>query len=346
MRGVCALAVLLFAHLVFWSDLAHKDVPSSLLVVGRALIFVFQKHGELNPFVLAFIVLSGYCIHRNGLRSSSGLKVFLIRRFFRIVPVFFLATILGVYLFGVSSNINGGLASALTGTSEIKGECLAAKLLLIPALFPIAHPCDFLGNAPSLTVMVELALYIFYALVFWKIPEYWLRVLLVISIVVGIFVASNNTKYPTAYNWWQNSSALAFLPYWWVGAVSIVPNYRKLFKARWALVFCSWLILSVFSVFYESAVAAELRKLVFAILIASVVIKLDEAVVWKNPLSMLGRAGYSLYAIHAPVSVFFLVSGYGWLQTLLLTILCGIGCYFILERPVDIFGKRLAFNSA
>lgn len=341
MRSVCALAVLLFAHLIFWSDLVHQDVPSNLLVVGRALIFIFQKHGELNPFVLAFIVLSGYCIHRNGLRSRVGIKQFLIRRFFRIVPVFFLATVLGIYLFGVSLNVDARLASILTGTSEIKGECLAAKLLLIPALLPVAHPCDFLGNAPSLTVMVELVLYIFYALIFWRVSRYWLEGILIISVVAGIVFSANNTKYPILYNWWQNSSALAFLPYWWAGAAAIVPSYRKLIKKHSIGIFCTWVILSFFANLADSAVAAELRKFVFAILIAGLVIRLDEASIPVNPLSMLGRTGYSLYAIHAPLCVIFLLWGFGWWQTLIVTVVCGIGCYLMFERPFDKFGRKI-----
>lgn len=341
MRGVCAVAVLLFAHLIFWSDLVHQDVPPSLLVVGRVLILIFQKHGELNPFVLAFIVLSGYCIHRNGLRPGSGLKKFLIRRIFRIVPVFLLATVLGIYLFGVSVNIDARLASILTGTSEIKGECLAAKLLLIPALLPVAHPCDFLGNAPSLTVMVELVLYIFYALIFWKTSRYWLEGLLIISVIVGFVLSVNNTRYPILYNWWQNSSALAFLPYWWAGAAAIVPSYRKLMKKYLIGIFFIWVILSFIANLADSSIAAELRKLVFAILIAGLVIRLDESSIPVNPLSMLGRAGYSLYAIHAPLCVMLLLWGFGWLQTLIVTIVCGIGCYLMFERPFDKFGRKI-----
>ncbi len=45
--------------------------------------------------------------------------------------------------------------------------CVAAKLTTLAAYFPIAHPCDFLGNAPLLTVMVEIALYAFYGLALW-----------------------------------------------------------------------------------------------------------------------------------------------------------------------------------
>jgi peptidoglycan/LPS O-acetylase OafA/YrhL len=341
MRGVCALAVLLFAHIIFWSDVVHQDVPPNLLSVGRALIFIFQKHGELNPFVLAFVVLSGYCIHRNGLRSRAGIRQFLIRRFFRIVPVFFLATILGIYLFGVSINVDARLAIILTGTSEIKGECLAAKLLLIPALLPVAHPCDFLGNAPSLTVMAELVLYIFYALLFWKTSHYWLQSVLIISLIVGIIVSANNIKYPILYNWWQNSSALAFLPYWWAGAAAIVPDYRKLIKKNSIRIFCAWLIFSFIANIADSAIAAELRKIVFAILIAGLIIRLEETSIPVNPLSMLGRVGYSLYAIHAPLCVMFLLWGLGWWQTLFVTVVCGIGCYLMFERPFDKFGRKI-----
>ena len=101
LRGIFSIYVLLFAHVAFWADAVQGkgSVPSWLTSISNFMVWLFQSRFELNPAVLGFIVLSGFCIHRNGLRSRIGLGSFAIRRAFRILPVFWLASIFGIVMF-------------------------------------------------------------------------------------------------------------------------------------------------------------------------------------------------------------------------------------------------------
>jgi peptidoglycan/LPS O-acetylase OafA/YrhL len=165
-RAVFALWVML-AHLTSWTAVAQGPdaVPSWLDSAMSLLGFLFQKHSELNPAVLGFIVLSGYCIHRNGLRAkdSRALTIYAIKRCFRIIPVFYIGIIAGLIGFLVAGRHSASLAIQLSGTREITLLCVVAKTLAVTAIFPGFHYCAFLGNAPLITVVVEIVLYIGYA---------------------------------------------------------------------------------------------------------------------------------------------------------------------------------------
>lgn len=107
---------------------------------GRAPDYLFQSNGQTHPAVIGFIVLSGYCIHRGGFRQSGGsARAYVIRRFFRIGPVYALASILGVAAFFASRRLNVQLAVAFTGTSEISIGRIAAKFSGISAFVPTLH---------------------------------------------------------------------------------------------------------------------------------------------------------------------------------------------------------------
>lgn len=69
LRGALALYVL-FGHLLPWA-LYTTHTSTAFTQVNAWLIRVFQGHGETDPAVLGFIVLSGYYIHRNGLRADN-----------------------------------------------------------------------------------------------------------------------------------------------------------------------------------------------------------------------------------------------------------------------------------
>jgi peptidoglycan/LPS O-acetylase OafA/YrhL len=344
LRGWFSLQVLIFAHVIFWAGYAQGPtaVARPARLVAGALITAFQGHAELNPAVLAFIVMSGYCIHRNGLRPEKSLGPYSIRRIFRIVPIFVLATVLGVVFFYLSSVIDPKVTIALNGTPNIPPLCVAAKLTAVASLWPLAHPCDFAGNAPLLTVMVEIGLYAFYGLTFAIANDYLVYAGCIASVAAGVVIAALNLRYPLLYNWWQNSSLLAFLPYWWIGAAIIVPAIRTTLKRWWPALLLAWTILTAGSYLESTGVIAEVRKLVFAGLIAVLIDVIDRLEVTANPLSHIGRAGYSIYAIHAPVSIYLILIGIPWWGVVTLVVAVGLAVYFTFERPLDRVGRYIA----
>jgi len=124
------------------------------------LVRLFQGHGETHPAVLAFIVLSGYCIHRSGFRRGPADHAgYGIRRFFRIYPVYLAATLFGLVVVTLALGRWPALAYELSGTKEVDLRCVAAKLAGVSAFAPSLNLCTFQGNAPLHTVMVEMWLY-------------------------------------------------------------------------------------------------------------------------------------------------------------------------------------------
>jgi hypothetical protein len=258
------------------------------------------------------------------------------------MPSFLLGTVLGVSLFWISSGLDPASAKALTGTSDIQPLCVAFKVTALAALLPIAHPCDFLGNAPLLTVMAVIGLYVVYGLVVSLNNEALIYSISIVSAAAGLFIAALNLRYPLLYNWWQNSSLFAFLPYWWIGAAMAAPPARKML-ARWLpTLVLARVSLTVFSHLEQTAIAAELRKVTLAALVALLIVALEEAPIPSNPLSYIGKAGYSIYALHAPLCVLLLILGVSWWGVVSSAVAVGLLCYFAFERPLDRVGRRLA----
>ncbi|MGB7075880.1 MAG: hypothetical protein WBD53_01690, partial [Xanthobacteraceae bacterium] len=189
---------------------------------------------------------------------------------------------------------------------------------------------------------VEIALYAFYGLVLATGREAIVYFACGASIVAGIAIASANLTEPNLYNWWENSSLVAFIPYWWLGAAAVVPQVRSWLLRWWPGLIAAWLILTLASYPEPTAVAAEIRKLVLAGLVATLVIVVDRMAIAANPLSFVGKAGYSIYALHAPVVVALLILGVPWWAAALAAIAGGMISFFAFERPLDQRGRRIA----
>src|SRR4051794_519448 len=164
LRGLFASWVM-FSHLIPWSALAVGGGGAAVLM--DHLTTLFRPHGETHPAVLGFIVLSGYCIHRNGFRRDHlEVRPYAIRRWFRIVPVYVLGILCGALVVGVAlSTSKHEFVASVTGTPEISFGGLVWKLSTLPAVLPSVYFKAFQGNAPLATVAAEMWLYAVYALV-------------------------------------------------------------------------------------------------------------------------------------------------------------------------------------
>jgi peptidoglycan/LPS O-acetylase OafA/YrhL len=358
MRAVFALWVII-AHLVprTYKLQGPNAIPGWLYYFTDTIIDrLTQASNEVNPAVLGFIVLSGYCIHRNGLRSdhpAGATANFTIRRCFRILPVYWMACLLPLLTLPVAANLSMAATVAVNGAAAIDPACLVAKMLSLPAVIPSFHPdgCSSAGNGPLLTVTFEIWLYAVYAAVFTLFANRW-RDRTITTIASGCFllsiaIASLSTRYAVLYNWWQNSSVLGFLPYWWLGAALVIPSLQQWTKRYFVLISGCWIGLTVVILLggeFGSAIA-ELRKVFFSLGIGAIIARIESANVGEsNPLSSLGRAGYSLYAFHSPLLLPLVIAGFFWPLTLALIVAFGATTYFIVERPMIALGKWLARN--
>ncbi len=349
LRGILSIWVMV-AHLAIWAGVAGQQIPEVILGVMKTLGIFFQPVGETHPAVVGFIVLSGYCIHRNGARRDQFSTLsYGVRRAFRIMPTYLLASLVGaagfVYLAGV--DLNAG--RAITGTQQISMAGLLVKLLGISAFIPKLHYLSFQGNAPLTTVMVEIWLYVFYAIAI----RYLIRGLhdaMLWRIIAGVWcfgliMVCGHTEY---YSWWHNGSLIAFLPLWWLGAMAVHKSSNRIFLLSW-----KWMILCylLFTLLIESGIlhgalqflAVESRKMVLAVLFAQLIVFIDNArcrlIDWG---AKIGQASYSIYAYHAPVLAVALLLTLPWWLVPWLVLAMAIGVYLTFELPLTAAGRKLA----
>jgi peptidoglycan/LPS O-acetylase OafA/YrhL len=324
-----------FGHVLPWA--LYINGTSTVFTDANAwVIRMFESH-YTSPAVLGFIVLSGYCIHRNGLRRRTfDLRAYGMRRVFRIVPVYLLGCVVGVALLGSSV-----AQHVLTGTPEITVSGLALKLTALSAIVPSAFQPSFQGNAPLVTVAAEMWLYAFYALMITRPRALW--VIVGVAWITGIAWVSRHPEYVA---WWHIGSLPGFLPYWWLGALFVNPDFilRRRPPLLWATA-AGFVVLTV--ILDRTGTASlwvlEARKVTFAILVGGATVALDglqHRVLAAG--SLVGRASYSIYALHAPVIIALLVIGVPWLVSVLIAVGLALVVFAVYERPLLRKGAQLA----
>lgn len=351
LRALFALWVVL-AHLIPWSAFVQGPgaVPWWISRGAQLVTRVFQPVAELHPAVLGFIVLSGYCIHRAGLRgpAAGAMTAYGIRRFFRIVPVYYIAIVAGLLGFAMAMRQAPALATALSGTQGVDLGCVAAKAFALPAFYPPVYPCSFLGNAPLATVLVEIVLYVLYAAAFARLV--WQgRERVVWYACAGLFLASlvmfGRGVGSGFYGWWQNGSIFGFLPYWWLGVAFVNPAFSRLCTARLWWIAVAWVALGLMLALTSPPFAlalAELRKLCFALGVGVLIVAVDNVRPRGiAPLALVGRAGYGLYAVHAPLTYTLAIYGWPWWAIVIANILSGLLIHQAIERPLIDLGRRV-----
>lgn len=240
------------------------------------------------------------------------------------------------------------LTSALSGTASINMGCLAAKLTMVAAIIPNFHPCAYVGNAPLATVMVEIVLYAGYAAVFVLIrTRSGVTIFGCLCGTAGAIyfaIAGLGHSQPILYNWLQNSSYIGFLPFWWIGALVLHPDVEEAIWRWRTWLLGAWIVLTALLFAYGPATAlSELRKAIFALLVGLLIcvverVKISE----RNPIASLGRAGYSIYAFHGPLTYLLVVAGAPWWLTFVCAVIFGVVMFILVERPIMNLGSELS----
>jgi peptidoglycan/LPS O-acetylase OafA/YrhL len=334
LRGLFALWVV-FGHVIPWA-LYVNGTDNALTDANKWFIRVFESN-YISPPVLGFIVLSGYCIHRNGLRRKQfDLRAYRTRRVYRIVPVYLLGVVLGVALLG-----SDPAQHALTGTTEITFSGLLYKLTAISALVPSTFEPSFQGNAPLVTVAAEMWLYAFYAVIITRQRALWLIV--PVAWVSGIIWTSRHPEY---VNWWHIGSLPGFLPYWWLGALFVNPDFILRRRPQLLIgVFLAFVALTVIrdQTSSSSLWLIEAYKVAFAMLVGGATVALDG--IQDRVLAaaaLVGRSGYSIYALHAPIVIALLIAGVPWILTVVIAVAVAMIVFVVYERPLLRRGAELA----
>lgn len=300
-----------------------------------------QGFGALNPAVLGFIVLSGYCIHRNGLRRARfTVKPYAYKRFFRIIPVFVLAACVG---FALLVMLGGNeLVFILTGRQQPDPAAFLFRLSGLTAFVPSLYPAVFQGNAPLNTVMVEIWLYAAYPLLLLVLRRFGPMAFagLILTAFIGGWIAGQVLGEPI---WFQTSTIYKFLPYWWIGAVFVTFEHNIVFTRT--ILACLGIYAAAYFFGLRHAVFVEVLHVGIALAFAALIRASEDRGVARRIVTWfgwLGRSSYSLYAFHAPLVILCLHFGFAWWATLLAVLAAVQVPYLLVERPATALGRRLA----
>lgn len=341
-RVLLALYIFCFHLIPRYAFYGYDIAPALNLELG--LIQLFQGSRETNPAVLAFIVISGYCIHRNGLRVGNyNVREFLIRRAVRILPMFFIGTLLGaLVVFFLRSDPQ---IATITNTQEFSLLGMLYKTSGLIAFIPYQfEQLSHQGNGPLITCCVELWLYACYPLLMLLIlrigdKAFWLLLCALTALGAAASTYSLNVE-----SWWHNGSLFGFLIYWWIGVYAVNAAY-KVFDYRKTFFLC-YLALSIVLIFFPMYLPkihlfVELRKIIFALLVAGILRRSEQ----MPSFSIFGRnfaqAGYSLYVLHVPLiclALYFNVNIYVTFMTILLLVYLS---YLYIEKPCIRFAKTV-----
>jgi peptidoglycan/LPS O-acetylase OafA/YrhL len=154
------------------------------------------------------------------------------------------------------------------------------------------------------------------------------------------------SRHPEHVNWWHIGSLPGFLPYWWLGALFVNPDF--ILRRKPQLLIGVLLAFAALTVIIERTDTAslwvlEVRKVAFAALVGGAVVAVDG--VLHRALAagaLVGRAGYSIYALHAPIIIALLVAGVPWPLTVLIAVGVALLVFAVFERPLLRRGARLA----
>jgi peptidoglycan/LPS O-acetylase OafA/YrhL len=155
-----------------------------------------------------------------------------------------------------------------------------------------------------------------------------------------------------------------FFFYWWLGAAAVNPSIQMHLRRLWPYFVIAYLILTVVMLYLVPGVIrdvpyllqdyspqdvptvafvlAEIRKITLAVLVAVLINFLETTTIrTHNPLASLGRASYSLYALHTPLTFLMLSSGVSWYLTIAGNLAAAFASRLLIERPGLALGKAI-----
>lgn len=263
--------------------------------------------GGHHPAVLCFFVLSGFCIHypfehRANLGANPDWKNYFRRRFWRIMPVYWTAGVLGL-VFVATETLRPSGSSLLAFHVQTSFQDSLVRFVGVASLYPREI---FVGNYILNTVASEIIMYLVYPFFFffaargsWKTLG-WAFVLMHVFAVVLL-------RFVTPY--WVYGSIFMLGIFWFFGAYAahcLVARGARI-SGRWPLL--CWLVflgLKRVPYFYGVNLLIQLAwGMVCAVGILWIVgreVRDPEPKpgVLQSTLRFSSQISYSLYAVHTP----------------------------------------------
>ena len=354
-RGVAALYVVLH-H-------AASHVPAELLKINGLTKLLLTTLLFGHYAVDTFIVLSGYCLMLPVLRNQGRLEIgkFFWRRAWRILPPYYASALLS--WLAIATIIGQPTGTHWDLAIPVQSRDLWTHLLVIHEWFPasaakISHVYWSIG--------VEWKIYFMFPLLCWL----WYRIgptrttvlAVVVSFAVWVFIDRLDIMNPGP--WGSSPYYLGLFAMGMLAATyAQVSKHTTRHALNWVLLTLSVAVLAVsfprrlgFSsppLQWRSLLVGAWSATLLLALHRQTVPRLLQRLVMLAPLRFLGKIGYSLYLIHAPliqlvylfVFVPFGLQASSW-SVLVMTLLSGIVSvsvasvfYVCVERPFHLISR-------
>ncbi len=225
LRGLAVSSVLL-THWGGWTA-PIEQVPTILdgivSFLQKIFALVFWVGGGVHPGVIAFIVISGFSIHlqqavQPDTKYQKGFWInYLYRRFVRIAPLYWFATILGIGSLILAFSYPAFRPSFMANELTLKPLDITLTLTFISNLLPSLNVSN-LGNEPLNTVRVLMVLYIMYPIGIVILRRAgWFGVFIIAGILQSFALVLLHLGANPTY---VGASFFVFFLYWWLGAIS------------------------------------------------------------------------------------------------------------------------------
>ncbi|SRR5579883_1458176 len=364
LRGLAALIVVIYhARAILWVGLSETWKRYGLSPnINSWLGYATTPFSVGGLAVVLFFVLSGYCIHRKGALALAcnpdaklDIKQFLIRRLWRIYPVYVLSlcitAIIDSYLIAHQS------ISVLPG----QDDSFFAFAMSLLSLQGLAAP-QFGSNGVFWTLALELHFYLIYPLLYYISRKYGATKATIVTLIASIayisfdILSGFSAKLP-----YRTNGVPIFLPYWFTWGFGF---YLAEVEAGRACLPKKFYILSIVGAMLTvpalisgyQPLSYFTSTLTFGWLLWWSTTSHGEFF-WKNffgqMLSKVGTFSYSLYAIHLPCILIFkslispkeepFISLIPAIFAIAVSVICGFLLFIIVERWTLKFPSQLKF---
>jgi peptidoglycan/LPS O-acetylase OafA/YrhL len=312
LRGLCA-GIVFLSHWHLWSNFPPSGPAENVIrTIGEFLHNTFTlltwPTGGQHPAVIAFFVLSGFCIHypfeRRALQGTPAADWpgYFRRRFRRIAPVYWTACILGL-LFVLAEVLQPSGSPLLQLHAQGSTEDIVVRVAGLSGVYPREI---LAGNYTLTTVTVEIFMYVAYPLFHrYAMRGAWSGLGLMFLLLQVLAVAL--LRFVTPF--WIYNSVLMLGIFWYGGALAAHLYLNGKDRVRGWSVLVAWIVFLGLKALPHFTGLNLLKQAVWGLVCTLGTlwaVRLEQ----RRPalgnqwllsrLRGVGDVSYSLYAMHTP----------------------------------------------